>query len=129
MVYFRKTDVLDINEIVSFFRGALGQFADRSAKWLLANPDNLRGLLEIIKRADTSDPSVFVSVLETLGDHLSDMKESERAAWVQAVCYLYALVVHKRSVGERADLDRVVSEHQRNLEHFTRGGKSHANDG
>lgn len=275
MVYFRKTDVLDINEIVSFFRGALGQFADRSAKWLLSNPENLRGLLEIIgenlvaslnfsrvqrvnttfiadnlreqesdlvfllpfrdtdetevmiyiliehqstvdpamgfrmfsymyniwdqqrqqwvaagipksqwrfrpiipvvfytgqaewrpvismetlmdvpealrrfvpsfetlflgiqgesdanllktespfgwlmtvlKRADTPDPSVFVSVLETLADHLSDMKESERAAWVQAVCYLYALVVHKRSVGERADLDRVVSKHQRTL--------------
>ncbi len=40
--------MLDINEIVSFFRNSLGQFADRSAKWLLASPDNLRGLLEII---------------------------------------------------------------------------------
>ena len=40
--------MLDIHEIISFFRDALGQFADRSAKWLLANPDNLRGLLEII---------------------------------------------------------------------------------
>ena len=72
-------------------------------------------LMTVLKRADTPDPSVFVSVLETLGDHLSDMKESERAAWVQAVCYLYALVVHKRSVGERADLERIVSEHQRTL--------------
>ena len=40
--------MFDIHEIISFFRGALGQFADRSAKWLLTNPVNLRGLLEII---------------------------------------------------------------------------------
>ena len=68
--------------------------------------------MTVLKRADTTDPSVFVSVLETLGNHLSELSEPERAAWVQAVCYLYALVVHKRSVGERADLDRIVSEHQ-----------------
>ena len=41
--------------------------------------------------------------------------KSERAAWTQAVCYLYALIVHKRSVGERADLDRIVSEHHEAL--------------
>ena len=267
--------MLDINEIVSFFRDSLGQFADRSAKWLLVNPDNLRGLLEIIgadlvesldfskvqnvnttfiadnlreqesdlvfllpfrdtnetevmlyiliehqstvdpvmgfrmlsymyhiwdqqrqqwiaekvpksqwrfrpiipvvfytgqsewrpvismealmtvpepllrfvprfetlflgiqtepdvnllktegpfgwlmtvlKRADTPDPSVFVSVLETLGDHLGELRESERAAWTQAVYYLHLLVFHRRSVGERADLERIVSEHHEAL--------------
>ena len=72
-------------------------------------------LLTVLKRADTPDPSVFVSVLETLGDHLGGLTESERAAWAQAVYYLHLLVFYKRSVGERADLDRVVAEHQRTL--------------
>ena len=40
--------MLDTNEILSLLKGSLEQFADRSAKWLLANIDNLRGLLEII---------------------------------------------------------------------------------
>ncbi len=40
--------MLDTNEVLSFFRDSLGQFSDRSAKWLLSNPENLRGLLEII---------------------------------------------------------------------------------
>ena len=40
--------MLDSNEILSFFRDSLGKFSDRSAKWLLSNPENLRGLLEII---------------------------------------------------------------------------------
>ena len=40
--------MLDINEILSFLKEPLEKFADRSAKWLLANTDNLRGLLEII---------------------------------------------------------------------------------
>ena len=40
--------MLDINEILSLLREPLGKFADRSAKWLLANIDNLQGLLEII---------------------------------------------------------------------------------
>ena len=72
-------------------------------------------LLTVLKRADTSDPSVFVSVLETLGDHLSDMQESERAAWVQALHYLHLLVFYKRSVVERADLERIVAEHKTTL--------------
>ncbi len=67
-------------------------------------------LLPVLKRADVVDSGVFVSVLETLGAHVSGLRVSERASWVQAVCYLYALVVHKRSVAERADLDRIVSE-------------------
>ena len=72
-------------------------------------------LLTVLKRADTLDRSVFVSVLETLGDHLRGLRESERAAWVQALHYLHLLVFYKRSVGERADLDRIVAEHQRTL--------------
>ena len=40
--------MLDINEILSFLKEPLEKFADRSAKWLLADTDNLRGLLEII---------------------------------------------------------------------------------
>ena len=40
--------MLDINEILSFLQEPLGNFPDRSAKWLLTNTDNLRGLLEII---------------------------------------------------------------------------------
>ena len=40
--------MLDISEIVSLLKTSLDKFADRSAKWLLANTDNLRGLLEII---------------------------------------------------------------------------------
>ncbi len=72
-------------------------------------------LMTVLKRADTPDRSVFVSVLETLGDHLSGLTESERAAWVQALHYLHLLVFYKRSVGERADLDRIVAEHQRTL--------------
>ena len=38
--------MLDINEILSFLREPLEQFPDRSAKWLLANIDNLQGLAE-----------------------------------------------------------------------------------
>ncbi len=38
----------DFTEIISYFKDSLGQFADRRARWLLANPANLRGLLEII---------------------------------------------------------------------------------
>ena len=72
-------------------------------------------LLTVLKRADTQDPSVFVSVLETLGEHLGELRESERAAWVQAVYYLHLLVFHRRSVGERADLERLVSEHREDL--------------
>ncbi len=68
-----------------------------------------------IKRADTPDPSVFVSVLETLGDHLDELSKSERAAWAQAVYYLHLLVFHRRSVGERTDLERIVSEHHEAL--------------
>ena len=40
--------MLNIKEVVSFFRDSLGQFSDKSAKWLLSNPEHLRGLLEII---------------------------------------------------------------------------------
>ncbi len=40
--------MLDENEIISLLKAPLDKFADRSAKWLLANPDNLQGLLEII---------------------------------------------------------------------------------
>ena len=40
--------MLDNNEILSLLKAPLEKFADRSAKWLLANPDNLQGLLEII---------------------------------------------------------------------------------
>ncbi len=40
--------MLDINEILSLLKTPLDQFADRSAKWLLANIDNLRALLEMI---------------------------------------------------------------------------------
>ncbi len=72
-------------------------------------------LLTVLKRADVSDSDVFISVLETLGAHVSGLRESERVAWVQAVFYLYALVVHKRSVEERADLDRIVSEYRATL--------------
>ena len=36
------------NEILTFFMDSVGQFADRSAKWLLSNRENLRGLLQII---------------------------------------------------------------------------------
>ena len=68
-------------------------------------------LMTVLKRANTTDPSVFLSVLETLGNHLSALKESERAAWIQAVYYLHLLVFHRRSIGERADLERIVSEH------------------
>ena len=40
--------MLDIHEILSFLKESLEKFPDRSAKWLLANTDNLQGLLEII---------------------------------------------------------------------------------
>ena len=40
--------MLNINEILSLLKEPLEKFADRSAKWLLANTDNLQGLLEII---------------------------------------------------------------------------------
>jgi hypothetical protein len=40
--------MLDENEILSLLKAPLEKFADRSAKWLLANTDNLQGLLEII---------------------------------------------------------------------------------
>ena len=40
--------MLDNNEILSLLKAPLEKFADRSAKWLLANTDNLQGLLEII---------------------------------------------------------------------------------
>ena len=40
--------MLDINELLSLLKTPLDQFAARSAKWLLANIDNLRALLEII---------------------------------------------------------------------------------
>ena len=40
--------MLDINEILSFLKDPLEKFSDRSTKWLLANTDNLQGLLEII---------------------------------------------------------------------------------
>ena len=33
--------MLDTNEILALLKGPLEQFADRSAKWLLANVDNL----------------------------------------------------------------------------------------
>ena len=36
-------------------------------------------------------------------------------SWTQAVYYLYLLVFYKRSVEERADLERLVSEHQEDL--------------
>ena len=38
----------DIQEILSFLGEPLRTFPDRSAKWLLANSDNLRALLQII---------------------------------------------------------------------------------
>lgn len=50
--FYRKKGIiltmLDSSEILSFFRDSLGKFSDRSAKWLLSNPENLRGFLEII---------------------------------------------------------------------------------
>ncbi|MCY3742676.1 MAG: T9SS type A sorting domain-containing protein [Candidatus Poribacteria bacterium] len=36
------------DEVLSFLQEPLGTFPDRSARWLLSNPDNLHGLLEII---------------------------------------------------------------------------------
>ena len=38
----------DVEEILSFLGEPLRTFPDRSAKWLLANSDNLRALLQII---------------------------------------------------------------------------------
>ena len=72
-------------------------------------------LMTVLKRLDTTDSSVFVSVLETLGDYLGDLSDQERAAWTQAVYYLHLLVFYKRSVEERADLERLVSEHREDL--------------
>ena len=40
--------MLDNKEIISLLQAPMEQFADRSAKWLLGQTDNLQGLLEII---------------------------------------------------------------------------------
>ncbi len=40
--------MLDINDILEALKTRVEQFPDRSAKWLLENTENLRGLLEII---------------------------------------------------------------------------------
>ena len=71
--------------------------------------------MTVLKRLDTADSSVFVSVLETLGDYLGDLSDQERATWTQAVYYLHLLVFYRRSVEERADLERLVSEHREDL--------------
>ena len=46
----RKEDaiMLDINDLLEALKTRVEQFPDRSAKWLLENTENLRGLLEII---------------------------------------------------------------------------------
>lgn len=40
--------MLDINDLLEALKTRVKQFPDRSAKWLLENTENLRGLLEII---------------------------------------------------------------------------------
>ena len=40
--------MLDINDLLEALKTRVEQFPDRSAKWLLENTENLRGLLEII---------------------------------------------------------------------------------
>jgi predicted transposase/invertase (TIGR01784 family) len=40
--------MLDINDLLEALKTRVQQFPDRSAKWLLENTENLRGLLQII---------------------------------------------------------------------------------
>ena len=44
------------------------------------------------------------------GEHLQSLPESERSAWQQAIHFLCLLVFFRRSVAERAVLERIVSE-------------------
>lgn len=43
-----RTIMLDIKDFLAALDTSVKQFPDRSAKWLLENTENLRGLLEII---------------------------------------------------------------------------------
>ena len=98
--------MLDINEIHSLLKEPLGRFADRSAKWLLANIDNLQGLLEIVG-GDLIESLDFsrVQLVNTtfIGDNLRE-QESDMVFLLpfrdadETEVMLYILIEHQSTV-------------------------------
>lgn len=91
--------MLDINDLLEALKTRVEQFPDRSAKWLLENTENLRGLLEIIA-SDIVECLDFSRVEIKRTTFIPDnLREQESD-----------LVYLLPSIDERSVLDQIVSE-------------------